>query len=304
MAIVDKFIEHRVLLEYQKNRIVNKSVIELMLMLPELDSLVKFLIKNKVTKMTKQQEKAFLDILSTSYKDVSTYGQNSAYELSKYEAVFNRSLITDLTIGTTARANLVKSDYLKMYQDNNLFGATFKNRMAAELDNTSSLIKNAINIGLEKGAGFREIATSLRNSLNVPKAQIDTAVRTNIVHMVNQTNMTLYDENDDIIKGLQFTAIMDGRTTDYCRKYNGRVFTKEDIKRLGLKIPAHWNCRSFWMPVFYVSKMGQDPDQLDYKTWQQSQSPSKDHLISDEENGFILNKEKQMTLDQMKEMEQ
>lgn len=303
MAIVDKFIEHRVLLEYQKNRIVNQSVIELMLMLPELDSLVKFLIKNKVTRMNKQQEAAFLNILETSYKDVSTYGENSTYELSKYEAVFNRSLITDLTIGTAARSQLVKADYFKMYQDTDLLGATFKSRMKADADLSTMIMKNAINTGLNKGVGFREIAKALRTSISMPKAHLDTAVRTNIVHVVNQTNMALYDENDDIIKGLQFTAILDNRTTDYCRQHNGKVYTRDQIKEKKLKIPAHWNCRSFWMPVFYISQMGQDPDQLSYKEWQQKQGPSKDHLISEDENGFILNKEKQMTLDQMKRIE-
>lgn len=303
MAIQDKVIEHRVLLEYQKNRIINKTIIELMLMLPEMDSFVKFLIKNNVTKMTKDQEKSFLNIIEQSYKATGNESANLSYDLSKYETVFNRSLVADLTIANIARPQLLKADYLDIYRNTNLLGGTFATRMTTENDYTSQLLKSAINQGLEKGVGYREIAQSIRNKMESPKARLDNLVRTNVVNTMAEANMVLFTENQDIIKAYQWCAILDPRTTDLCRSRNGKTWTMAQIKEKGYKIPAHWNCRSFWMPVFYASEVVQDGQYDDYQKWQKEQRSSKVHLISDTEDGFIINKTKEMSLEKMKEID-
>jgi len=45
----------------------------------------------------------------------------------------------------------------------------------------------------------------------------------------------------------EYTAIMDARTTDYCRCMDGKVFRMEEMPLLNP--PAHFNCRSFSVPV-------------------------------------------------------
>ena len=45
-----------------------------------------------------------------------------------------------------------------------------------------------------------------------------------------------------------WVAVLDNRTTDICRNRNGKVYRYED----GPRPPAHWNCRSFIIPVTVV----------------------------------------------------
>lgn len=79
--------------------------------------------------------------------------------------------------------------------------------------------------------------------------RLNTIVRTNSVEAINEGRRAMYEDPD--VKGFvqfwEYSAIMDDRTTDYCRCMDGKVFRIEDLPLLNP--PAHFNCRSLSVPI-------------------------------------------------------
>ena len=82
--------------------------------------------------------------------------------------------------------------------------------------------------------------------------RLATIVRTNTVEAMNQGRRAMYEDPD--VKGFvpyfQYSAVMDARTTDYCRCMDGKIFDLSEIS--GMVPPAHYNCRSITVPVTLV----------------------------------------------------
>ena len=79
--------------------------------------------------------------------------------------------------------------------------------------------------------------------------RINTIVRTNIVEAVNAGRAAMYQDPDveGFVQFWEYSAILDARTTDYCRCMDGKIFGMEDLDIL--HPPAHYNCRSISVPI-------------------------------------------------------
>src|SRR3990167_2545176 len=82
--------------------------------------------------------------------------------------------------------------------------------------------------------------------------RLATIVRTNTVEAVNQGRRAMYEDPDvkAFVPYWQYSAVLDQRTTDYCRCMDGKVFEMGEIA--GMVPPAHYNCRSITVPVTLV----------------------------------------------------
>ena len=62
----------------------------------------------------------------------------------------------------------------------------------------------------------------------------------------------LMDSETDVVEALEYSAILDGRTSDFCRKWDGKVIAKtpenETLIR-ELNPPNHVHCRSMFVPI-------------------------------------------------------
>lgn len=50
-----------------------------------------------------------------------------------------------------------------------------------------------------------------------------------------------------IVEGVEFSAVLDNRTTEFCRGHDGRRYRLDDPNKPFL--PAHIRCRSIWLPI-------------------------------------------------------
>jgi SPP1 gp7 family putative phage head morphogenesis protein len=73
----------------------------------------------------------------------------------------------------------------------------------------------------------------------------EAVVRTAMAHVGNEARMATYQANGDILKGWQFSATLDSRTSAQCRALDGRVFEMGK----GPQPPVHVNCRSAAIPL-------------------------------------------------------
>lgn len=107
-------------------------------------------------------------------------------------------------------------------------------------------INTVINDGILLGDTTPQIARDVGLFVEgKPKAQVNALTRTMINHASNQAHKAVSVQNSDILKGDEWVATLDNRTTLICGGRDGQVFP---IGK-GPFPPAHWNCRSVRVPV-------------------------------------------------------
>jgi SPP1 gp7 family putative phage head morphogenesis protein len=107
--------------------------------------------------------------------------------------------------------------------------------------------KEIIQAGIDAGLRGRDIVKNLEDTLlgdRYSKAQLETVVRTNTTAIVNQGKKAFARENTPFVKGMQFLAILDDRTTDICTELHEKVFAIDDPALDKYTPPLHFNCRS------------------------------------------------------------
>ena len=106
-------------------------------------------------------------------------------------------------------------------------------------------INSGIRRGIAQGLSHDEIARSL--NLDVPRYQSRALVRTAVTQFATTAQDAVYRANQDVLRGFQYVATLDARTTPICSRNDGRVFDIDD--ETAPRPPLHWNCRSTTIPV-------------------------------------------------------
>lgn len=93
--------------------------------------------------------------------------------------------------------------------------------------------------------------TTIRDEKLVEPYRLETIIRTNVTEAYNQGRIVemLDPEVKDMLSGVQYSAVIDTRTTEVCRLLHGKVFDKDDPELHRLAPPNHFNCRSVLVPV-------------------------------------------------------
>ena len=150
--------------------------------------------------------------------------------------------------------------------------------------------------GIENGSSVSQIVDNLKEILSPltgsaerdPKtgklkinkkerARLETIVRTNLSTIYNQAQLSVFTDPDlgDFVEALEYTSLIDKRTTSFCRGYNGFVRPKRDKIWSSITPPNHFNCRSRLIAVTAVD------------TWQSTEDlPNEDGVLLQPGNGF------------------
>ena len=121
-----------------------------------------------------------------------------------------------------------------------------------------------VRAGMLAGEGVDEIARRVRGTrarqykdgiMNTTRREAQTLVRTSVQTVANESRFRTLQENGDVVKGFQWLATFDSRTTIICMTLDGQAWDLEGNPLLGTTHgflappPAHFNCRSTLIPV-------------------------------------------------------
>lgn len=107
-------------------------------------------------------------------------------------------------------------------------------------------IERSIRIGMTEGQGVEAIVRRIRTEdMEVSKRSARSIVRTSINHVANQAAQEVWRENESVVKGWQFIATLDSRTTIVCASLDGKIFKVGE----GPVPPRHPSCRSVTIAV-------------------------------------------------------
>ena len=155
-------------------------------------------------------------------------------------------------------------------------------------------ISAALRRGFIEGQTTQQIVRTIKGSraarytdgiMGGRRRHITSLVRTAINHTHSVAREELAKENEDIIKGVQWVATLDTRTTLICASRDGKSYPVDE----GPRPPAHINCRSTVTPILKswrelgidlkeappgtrASMDGQVPDKVSYSKWLGRQS--------------------------------
>lgn len=89
-----------------------------------------------------------------------------------------------------------------------------------------------------------------------PQARIDTMVRTNLFEAINEARYGYFTDPalDGFVEALEYSAILDSRTTQICTQLDGHVHAAKDELWDTYRPPNHYNCRSLLIPVTEIDR--------------------------------------------------
>ena len=171
-------------------------------------------------------------------------------------------------VGVDIATVALAPEQLTTIASNAVFGGSGKDWWKRQGDQLHRRFGDAVRQGMLRGETTPQIIKRVRGSraagyadgiglrTTVPK-QAETLVRTSVQNVSNQATLTAYGNNQDVIKGVQWTATLDGRTTDICMALHGLEWRYNQAGKLipvghDKEFPgpiAHWNCRSTQVPV-------------------------------------------------------
>lgn len=104
------------------------------------------------------------------------------------------------------------------------------------------------------GAGDKEdLAQLLQVRGGLEPHRLDTVIRTNMFEAINEARLNTFTDPEmgDFVVGLEYSAILDSRTTAVCAHMDGKAYSGErwqsDLRPW--VPPNHFNCRSILVPI-------------------------------------------------------
>lgn len=284
---VDDIIKHRVYLEMQKNRINKNSLNELKTSIKEFEEILKY-IKSKDYKDLPENIKKEIDlIIDIIFKNYTEKASDGIIEVVKYEGLYTSKSIESL-IKSKIILKTITTDQAKTFLENDILDLSFTNTLKKQNKNFKDIFKANMEIGIKDGLSTEKIANMMRLNINQKTKHLETLTRTVFQNAMNLTSTYVYEKNDKFVKKLKRSAVLDQLTTDICIKNNNKIYTIEESKGV---LPAHYNCRSFFIPIL-------DQDIIMPKEYKEFKKTQQDDIFkSDSEKGFKTSKE--MTIKEM-----
>jgi SPP1 gp7 family putative phage head morphogenesis protein len=138
-------------------------------------------------------------------------------------------------------------------------------------DQLLSAIQNSLLFSLKTGESTQSAVSRLSDAfdpflgndqilgaddLPLTPYRLENIVRTNTTDAFNQGRLTQARQYG--VKNMQYSAIIDTRTTDCCRFLDGKVFPLDSPELDALTPPNHYNCRSILVALTPDVKVSQD----------------------------------------------
>lgn len=218
-----------------------------------------------------------------AYQQVERELTDELRELARYEAGYQLGLFQSvLPPAVATRVGLAAVDIEQVYTA--AFSRPFQGRLLREWSQTIEAdrltrIRDAVRIGYVEGQTTQQIIQRVRGTrakgysdgiIEIDRRNAEAVVRTAVSHVAGAARDRFYEQNEDLIKAVVWSATLDTRTSEGCRIRDGKRYEPVSHKPLGHKIPwaggpgrLHWRCRSSSYPVTKSwRELGLDIDDL------------------------------------------
>lgn len=294
MALNDEIADALIAHEVGLRRLSNATVRKILAQLSRSEQrIVERLLRESEATLSATRQRALLAdvrrIIASAYEDATGALRIDLIRLGEYEVAYQGALI-ERVLPIEFRTNYPTEAQIVAAVNSRPFQGRVLKDWFKELDSaTFRLLRNTIRGGYVEGRTTDQIVRELRGTaaqgfkdgvLAITRRNAEATVRTALTHTANAARATLYQANADIIKAVQWSSTLDGRTSAVCRARDGKLYPVDS----GPRPPAHTNCRSSTIPVVKswremglnlddlppgtrASMNGQVAADLDYDAW-------------------------------------
>lgn len=224
-----------------------------------IDKLIKTVNKRLASDVTEfsraRLESILFDLKAYSNEALSTYSKltiKEALKFAEYETGFNERLLDSsisVTFNVPSAAQVSKAMFSSIMQVEPSRSYTIENAMRMFNAKKSEQIVNTIRSGVILGDTREQITTSLMQIKDLQRQQAATLTRTITNHISAETRNVFITENEELLDGYEWVAVLDSRTSLICGSRDGKIYPISDNRETSPKPPAHFSCRSTIVPA-------------------------------------------------------
>lgn len=207
----------------------------------------------------KRAEKLFQFVDSTlkkSYSSINQTTKTSLEGLAKVDGKFNSQVINKIFDIDLTNVALTPSQLKTIASKTLIEGSPLKDWWKGQELKVKGSFEREVRLGLVRGDSTQTIRKAVQKNLSIAKNDAETIVRTATQTVSNQVRLDTFEENQDVIQGLQWVSTLDKRTSAICRGLDG---LKWEYRKDGSLKPvghskvfpgptAHPRCRSTQVP--------------------------------------------------------
>jgi len=187
-------------------------------------------------------------------------------DLAAYEATFTArqaGQVLGATFDVPSRESIITAVNSRPFQ-----GRFLREWMRGLDEDAGRRIRDAVRMGFVEGEGTRSIMQRVRGTraagyndgiLAINRRSAERVIRTAVNHTASRARNEVFNSND-LVSGVQWTSVLDSRTSIVCAGRDGKVYPKGS----GPRPPAHPNCRS---QITAVLDGFPPPERVTYEQW-------------------------------------
>lgn len=199
-------------------------------------------------------------LINNAYEQLSEVDRNKRIQVAK---LTSERMTNMLNAEVPKIAKVLSLERLERIADRTVFGSEgskhtagyWWKRQAKYLQNKYSSEVSGL---IASDTSYSEIVRTIRGTrennyvdgiMNATYRQAKALARSSVLSVNNQARLDVYEANQDIIKGIQWNASLDGRTTMICISLDGKIWTLPDYEPVDHSFgfpgaTAHFACRS------------------------------------------------------------
>jgi len=233
---------------------------------------------NKVEKKEAEIQEKYNQLLNEAYRLIINGVMNDI----RKKRIIQKKKLEQVNSVKLRNVNQTTKLYKDMIKDAYNFGTSTVNRKKFNLDNEDiakwieeeairisgveseeilKKVKAVLAEGIRKGYGTQQTSELLEEALKpwnlgISGSRIEMITRTETAKAFNQARTQQFAElrEEGEISAFQFSAILDGRTSDICTQLDGKILLPQQLEYF--QPPLHPNCRSLIVPIFEDEEFG------------------------------------------------
>lgn len=206
--------------------------------------------------------------ISSVYRDISASSVSDLRQIASLEASFGATALNAGIGADIASSVAMTAKQLDVLVTTAMIeGAPIREWWQGQSNGLKRRFLNEMRLGISRGEAIPQLMQRVRGTrargftdgiMSVSRREAAALVRSSVQVVSNDARIQTYEDNSDLLKGIQWVSTLDTRTSDICKALDGKAWTI-DKKPIGhsFRFPgstAHWQCRSTQVPLLHSWK--------------------------------------------------